>query len=250
MAPRGRSNPLALAVLCTLSERPMHPYEISQTLRARAKHESIRLNFGSLYGVVAGLERRGLIHAVETVREGKRPERTVYEITDAGRREMYDWLSELIAAPAKEYLQFEAGLSLMGVLPPDEAVALLRQRCNALEIQLEQDEAVREAMAKRGLPRLFVIEGEYTTALAKAELEFVRLLIADIESGQLEGIDQWRSWHEGDPTWSWDDAGEAVGAPRGFGARAARAPGADDDPDDRHDGDGDRDGRGDRGDTP
>jgi DNA-binding PadR family transcriptional regulator len=194
---RARSNPLALAVLCTLNEQPMHPYEISQTLRARAKHESIRLNFGSLYGVVAGLERRRLIRAIETVREGKRPERTVYDITDAGRREMYDWLSELIAAPVKEYLQFEAGLSLVGALVPDEAVALLRQRCAMIEIRLEQTQAVHDAMAKRGLPRLFALESEYTAALAQAELEFTRLLIADIESGELPGLDEWRSWHEG-----------------------------------------------------
>ena len=32
-----RSNPLALAVLVCLYEKPMHPYEVAQTLRARAK---------------------------------------------------------------------------------------------------------------------------------------------------------------------------------------------------------------------
>ena len=199
---RSRSNPLALAVLCTLNEQPMHPYEISQTLRARAKHESIRLNFGSLYGVVAGLERRRLIRAVETVREGKRPERTVYDITEPGRREMYDWLSELIAAPVKEYLQFEAGLSLIGALPPDETVVLLRQRCDAIEMSLEQSQAVHVAMEKRGLPRLFALESEYMVALQQADLEFTRLLIADIESGQLSGLEEWRQWHEGGPGWS------------------------------------------------
>jgi len=94
-----RSNPLALAVLVCLYERPMHPYEVAQTLRSRAKHESVRLNYGSLYAVVDSLEHRGLIRAGETVREGRRPERTVYEITDAGARELTDWLTELIAAP-------------------------------------------------------------------------------------------------------------------------------------------------------
>src|SRR5262245_29647632 len=129
MSPRApRSNPLALAVLACLTERPMHPYEVAQTLRSRAKHESIRLNFGSLYSVVDGLERRGLIRARETVRAGRRPERTIYEITDAGARELHDWLSELVATPVKEYLQFEAALSLLPVLPPDVAVQILRER--------------------------------------------------------------------------------------------------------------------------
>ena len=195
MAPRSRSNPLALAVLTCLYERPMHPYEMSQTLRSRAKHESIRLNYGSLYGVVAGLERRRLIRAVETVREGRRPQRTIYEITDAGATEMTEWLSELLAVPVKEYLQFEAALSLIGGLPPEEAVGLLRQRCEAIEIALDQREALHETLGKRGVPRIFWIESEYQGALAQAELEFIRGLVADIEGGDMPGVDEWRSWH-------------------------------------------------------
>ena len=123
-----RSNPLALAVLVTLYERPMHPYEVAQTLRQRAKQESVRLNYGSLYAVVEGLERRGLIKARETVREGKRPERTVYEITDEGSREMVDWMTELIGVPAKEYPAFMAGLSFLGALDARRGTAA---RCGA-----------------------------------------------------------------------------------------------------------------------
>jgi DNA-binding PadR family transcriptional regulator len=192
---RSRSNPLALAVLTCLYEKPMHPYEISQTLRARAKHDSIRLNFGSLYGVVASLERRRLIRAVETVREGKRPERTVYDITETGRTEMHEWLSELLSVPVKEYLQYEAGLSLLGAIPPDEAVPLLRMRCDSIEIELDRADALHEAMAKRGLARLFSLESEYMAALLRAELEFTRGLVADIEAGDLSGLDEWRQWH-------------------------------------------------------
>ena len=95
MAPRNRSNPLALAVLLCLYERPMHPYEVATTLRQRNKHESVRLNYGSLYAVVESLERRGLITPRETARAGRLPERTVYELTDAGRIEMHDWLTDL-----------------------------------------------------------------------------------------------------------------------------------------------------------
>jgi DNA-binding PadR family transcriptional regulator len=196
MPARKRSNPLALAVLACLYERPMHPYEMAQTLRSRAKHESVRLNYGSLYGVVESLERQGLVRAVETFREGRRPPRTVYEITDAGRTEMDDWLSELLSVPIKEFPQYEAALSFLPGVPPDEAVALLRRRCEAIEVRLDQLQASDDIATKRGLPRLFSIEGEYEMALLRTELEFTRSLIADIESGSLSGLDEWRSWHE------------------------------------------------------
>ncbi|HEX4493130.1 MAG TPA: PadR family transcriptional regulator [Acidimicrobiia bacterium] len=186
-----RSNPLALAVLVCLFERPMHPYEVAHTLRTRGKHESMRLNYGSLYSVVEALEKRGLIEAREPVQEGKRPPRTVYEITDAGSRELADWLAELLATPVKDYLAFEAGLSLMAALPPEEVATLLHQRVDALTTRL----AVLRAQQSTGVvPRLFTIETEYLERLCEAELEFVKALARDIESGDLEGIDDWRGF--------------------------------------------------------
>src|SRR5215470_13353834 len=127
MTKRKVSNPLALAVLACLFERPMHPYEMATTLRARGKDQSIKLNYGSLYTVVEALQQHKLIATQETEREGRRPERTVYRLTDAGRMELIDWVSELISRPAKEYTRFEAGLSRLPVLRPEDAAALLAQ---------------------------------------------------------------------------------------------------------------------------
>src|SRR5205823_5342846 len=133
MASRGRANPLALAVLSCLTERPMHPYEIAATLRQRGKDASIKINYGSLYTVVESLLRRGLIEERETVREGRRPERTVYGITPAGQAEHDDWLGEMISRPEAGFTQFEAALSLMGGLPPIEVLPLLEQRRQSLQ---------------------------------------------------------------------------------------------------------------------
>ena len=195
MPRKNRSNPLALAVLVTLYEKAMHPYEIAQTLRSRAKHESVRLNYGSLYAVVEALERRQLIEARETVREGNRPERTVYGITEDGAREMIDWLTDMIAVPAKEYPEFLAGLSFMPALSPEEALAAFRMRANTLELQLTQIRATLVAAREAGLPRLFMVETEFEEQLIETELEFVGGLINDMTSGDLEGLDLWRSFH-------------------------------------------------------
>jgi DNA-binding PadR family transcriptional regulator len=190
-----RSNPLALAVLVTLYEKPMHPYEVAQTLRQRAKQESVRLNYGSLYAVVESLEKRGLIAARETVREGKRPERTIYEITSDGSREMIDWMTELIGVPNKEFPQFTAGLSFLGALAPDDALQALRMRAEGLAFNLASLRGSMRAAREAGLPRLFGLEGEFEEQQMAAELHFTQGLIKDIESGDLEGLDMWRSFH-------------------------------------------------------
>src|SRR5215813_4612273 len=100
MAKRTRpGNPLALAVLALLFERPMHPYEMAATLKQRHKEESIKLRYGSLYTVIELLLARGLIRAEATSRAGKRPERTVYALSDPGHEELLDWMRDLIRDP-------------------------------------------------------------------------------------------------------------------------------------------------------
>ena len=194
MTKRQVSNPLALAALACLFERPMHPYEMAATLRERGKDQSIKLNYGSLYTVVEALQQHGLIVAQETERAGRRPERTVYRLTSAGRMELIDWVSELLSRPAKEYTRFEAGLSLAGVLPPEEVALLLKQRSINLDLEISQARALLQLVHERGLPRLFLIEGEYALAMREAELAWTRALTEEITSGTLEGVAEWNAF--------------------------------------------------------
>src|SRR4029453_2735931 len=187
------SNPLALAVMALLYERPMHPYEVVTLMRERGKHESVRLRYSSLYSVVGALEREAFIVWRETVREGRRPERTVYEITGAGREEFLTWLRELLREPVKEYTQFAAGLSFLAALPPEEAGALLTERVRRRERENEERRSrLDTAMEKWNLPRLFLVESEHELMLREAELGWVRGIGEEIEAGKLGTLWEWR----------------------------------------------------------
>ncbi|HKO28520.1 MAG TPA: PadR family transcriptional regulator [Solirubrobacteraceae bacterium] len=196
MTRRRVSNPLALAVLGCLAERPMHPYEISTTLRTRGKETSIKLNYGSLYSVVESLQKHELITARETSREGRRPERTVYEITPAGRVEFEDWLAELLSTPARDFTSLEAGLSLMAGLPPDEVARLLAERAGKLQMEIGALDAMFAYSAEQKLPEVFVVESRFRRAMLSAELDFVSRLSDDIRSGAFGGTAVWRRMHE------------------------------------------------------
>jgi len=190
------ANPLAFAVLGSLGERPMHPYEISTMLKTRGKDTSIKLNYGSLYSVVAALEKHGFIEAVETLRDGNRPERTVYDITEAGRLEFQDWLTELLGTPEKEFSQLEAGLAYLPAFPPHRVVQLLDQRSAALDEEIMQIENVHASMEAVKFPRIFWVESELRLALLKAQADFVRHLAQEIRTDELEGSAFWRKSFE------------------------------------------------------
>jgi DNA-binding PadR family transcriptional regulator len=189
------SNLLALSLLTLLTERPMYPYEMAATLRHRGKDQSMKINWGSLYTVVQNLEKHGFIETVEVGREGRQPERTTYQITDAGRAELQDWLRELIAEPEREYTRFEAALADCAVLSPRELTGLLRQRLDALEAANAEHQTGLETWGA-GLPRLFLIESEYQLALRRAETEWVREVLKEFTDGTFPGLEDWQRFHD------------------------------------------------------
>jgi DNA-binding PadR family transcriptional regulator len=189
------NNLLALAILAQLTTSgAMHPYEIANLLRRTGKEQDMNIKWGSFYTVVANLEKHGFLAATGSDRDGRRPERTVYAITDAGRAELRDWLRELVAEPEAELPRFEAALSVIGVLPPDEVVALLETRLVALDADIAKQRAGL-AEAATFVPEVFLIEGQYALAMREAEAAWVRELLRRVGDDSLTGVPQWREFH-------------------------------------------------------
>lgn len=184
-------NLMALAILSVVAHRSMHPYDMAAALRGWGKDQDMKIKWGSLYAVVQNLAKHGLLAEAGTTREGRRPPRTVYRITDAGRAELLDWARELLSEVGPE---FRAGLSVMVALPPDEVAELLQQRIVGLERELARR---RDALTATGaeVPRLFLVEDEYDQAVLAAEYEWVRALHRELVEGTLPGFAQWRDFH-------------------------------------------------------
>jgi DNA-binding PadR family transcriptional regulator len=195
--------PLALAVLTLLVERPMHPYEMQVLMRERGHDRVVKLRGASVYDTIERLQRLGLAEPVETNREGRRPERTVYRITPPGRREVQARLREMLSEPEWEYPQFGAALAFAGALAGTseplaqgltaealeemmrEVVALLERRTARLEEEVAAGDALLAAAVGQGVPRLFLIEEEYAQAMRRGELEWVRRLVEEFRHGDL-----------------------------------------------------------------
>ena len=52
-----------------------------------------------------------------------------------------------------------------------------------------------DAVMEGGLPRVFLVENEHELVLREAELEWVRGLVREIETRNLEGLREWESFH-------------------------------------------------------
>jgi DNA-binding PadR family transcriptional regulator len=173
-----------IAVLGTLREAPMHPYQMQRLLRHRHKDEILALKRGSLYHAIGRLERAGLIEQTSTIRDGRRPERTVYRLTAQGREEFLAALRTMVATPRRESSEFMAAMSFLVHLTPYEALPHLDERCSLLAEEIERQRTVlREA--GRFVQKINLIENEYLLAMLKAEREWVLRLAAEVREGKL-----------------------------------------------------------------
>ncbi|MBL1078130.1 PadR family transcriptional regulator [Nocardia sp. 2] len=188
------TNLMGLAVLSTLHVAPMHRYEIAAKLRSWGKDRDMDIKWGSLYTVVDNLTKHGFLEITGSERDGARPERTIYAITEAGRAELTDWTRELISSPEPEQRRFRAGLSVLAVLPPDEVIDLLGERITKLDKTIAEYRAQMAAL-EGSLPRLFLVEDDYELAMLEAEVNWARGLRESLSDGSFPDVEGWRSWH-------------------------------------------------------
>jgi DNA-binding PadR family transcriptional regulator len=177
-----RRSTLALLLLALLAEAPMHPYRMLQTIRERGQDQLVNVaQRNSVYQALDRLVRDGLARPAGTARDRGRPERTVYEITDAGAETMQRWLTAMLPAPAREFPEFPAALAFLAALDPETVRELLTRRIAAQQQRL----TAIEEQAPPDLHRLFLIEDEYRAAMLRAELAWLRALVDDLATGRL-----------------------------------------------------------------
>jgi len=214
----GRKGMVALTALGLLSERPCHPYEIQRLMRDRHKDYAIGKT-RDLYRAIEELEAAGYIETVQTFRDGRRPERTVYKITAEGCEELQNWLNDLLGRPIVEHRAFNVAIGLICYLDQDRAMAALAARCVALQAELAAlDEALHALQEQLHLPRLVLLEEEHAKALREAELRWVRSIIDDIREGKLTWNEEilrehFEAMHEAETARRFISAGHAAAAP-------------------------------------
>ena len=185
MDPKFRPSPLALAVLSLLVTGPLHPYGMQRLIRQWGKDRVVNVGQrASLYKTIKRLHDAGLIAVRQTERDQQYPERTVYELTDAGREAARAWLADMLAVPRNEFPQFPAALSFAMLLEPAEALAVLERRAAVLRESLAGLTRDLESYAPV-LPRVTLLDDEYLRAVTAAELSWVSGVIAGLRSGAL-----------------------------------------------------------------
>ena len=177
----GKLTPLGVMLLALLREGDMHPYEMIRLMRARHDDRLVSLTNGTVYHTVARLERLGMLTEVGVDRDGNRPERTTYTLTDAGRTVVTEWVRQELPRIDRP-VEFRVALAEAHTLERDETVDLLvRRRAALADEHLVYSDGGAKARA-RGVPEQYLVEVARQEVLLRAELGWMDDLIDRLSS--------------------------------------------------------------------
>lgn len=177
--------PLAVVVLALLDERPMHPYEMYQLMVQRAEDRIVKVNPGSLYHSVDRLVSHELVRSTGTTREGNRPERTTYAITERGEQALSAAVTALLQLPVAEYPHFPVGIAEAHHLPKETVLRLLEERATALRADLEVLDAGLERVRVTGVERRYWLDLDYQRAVRHTDVQWVERLLDDLRGDRI-----------------------------------------------------------------
>jgi len=173
--------PLGVMVLALLREGDMHPYEMVRLMRTRRDDRLLTITNGTLYHTVARLQRAGLLDEVGIDRDGNRPERTTYTLTDAGLDALVGWLRRELSRIDRPS-DFRVALAEAHNLERDDVIESLRIRRAALgEAHVLHRDGLAGARTRKA-PEQVLVEFERQEVLLEAELRWLDSLLTRLEA--------------------------------------------------------------------
>ena len=165
-----------IVVLSLLAEQPRHGYDLDRVIEQRGYRQWTSLAFSSVYYLLKRLSERGLLEPDE----GSQRRRTVFRVTEAGRRELRQAAGERVLAPAPPSAGVLPALNAYPRLDDPALMALLAQRAEALLGRLDELRALRAQVDEEHALAIF----DYEILRQEADLAWTRSLLKKADSDE------------------------------------------------------------------
>ena len=158
-----------IVVLSLLAEQPRHGYDLDRVIEQRGYRQWTSLAFSSVYYLLKRLSERGLLEPDE----GSQGRRTVFRVTEAGRRELRQAAGERVLAPAPPSAGVLPALNAYSRLDDPALAVLLARRAEALLGRLDELRALRAQVDEEHALAIF----DYEILRQEADLAWTRSLL-------------------------------------------------------------------------
>ncbi|MEV6932703.1 PadR family transcriptional regulator [Dactylosporangium sp. NPDC051485] len=148
--------PIQHAVLALLTDGPSYGYQLRTSFERAVGPQWGGFNIGHVYQILDRLSRDGLVSGRTVQQETGRPDRTIYRITAAGRRELDSWLAEPVVRTAGFRDDFLLKVLAAARRGPDAVLEVCQTQRNARMAELQTLRALRRQHREEPLAGLTI----------------------------------------------------------------------------------------------
>ncbi|WP_433511505.1 PadR family transcriptional regulator [Nonomuraea sp. CA-143628] len=175
------SSSTRVLILGCLLDKPLNGYQVRRQLEVMGAEHWANVAFGSIYHGLGKMADEGLLEVIESGKGGK----TVYEITEAGRREFHRQLLETWYDIRPIIDPFQVALTFMDRLPKQEILDALDGRIRQLRMSIETMESIYGVKQRYGAPRHVDENLRLTVAMLTAHLDWAEKAVVRVENDEL-----------------------------------------------------------------
>lgn len=165
-----------LLILGLLRNQAMHGYQLMERIH-KVMSVCADIKRPTSYLILEKMKKSGWVTS-STVKDGKRPERRVYQITEAGEGAYQSILRKSLRSPLKMDSKGDIVYGFIQDLPNEESITLLDERKQLLEKDLAE---VRSIPSHSGGPKWVIEHREQTI---EREIQWVNLIIGRLSNPQ------------------------------------------------------------------
>ncbi len=159
----------------------MNGYQVRRSLERMGADQWSNVAFGSIYHGLSKMEAEGLLEVVEGGKGG----RTVYQITEAGRRE-FQLLITMAWYKVEPIIDpFQVALTFMDHLPKEELITALEARIGQLKGSIKGTEGIIGRKQAYGAPRHIDENLRLTIGMLRTQLAWAEEAIKQVEADEL-----------------------------------------------------------------
>jgi DNA-binding PadR family transcriptional regulator len=168
-----------LVVMGFLLDRPMHGYQINQSVKTHRMDSWAKISPPMIYKTLFGLERQGMVVSRKE-REGLMPERRVYRLTPEGTERLSHLVERSLLDKNITYDLSNLGYFFIFALEKDKALDCLKQKKSLLEKTLRSlRKRMEEFRGRTPANRLLVLEKDFDRF--RSELHHLNVMIERVE---------------------------------------------------------------------
>lgn len=178
--------PIQIFILSKLMEDNNYPYKLKKQLSEPIPMDRLAgLTESKLYYHFDSLAKKGLVEAVEIIKEEHRPDKQVFAITAKGREELPKLIYKLFEN-ADEIKDMVAGLANLKYVDRDEVLVILKRKSKNIRDRWEQiKDFEQQIQIDEGHEKFIEFMSGYVSTRTEHTIYWLEELIKRINQGEI-----------------------------------------------------------------